>query len=397
MDAFLARARASAWLLLVPLFALTIARTLNDLEPYAVGHWLHSYKAGLIARGLPGTLIRPLLEYKGRREIERAVTYVSLAMLFSLAAALFWSARKALSRAEREGTFLLQLAAGLAFFTSPFVAVTGFAFGYFDQLLALALLGTVELLRREDYVAAGLVGALAMLCHELYLFYLPLLAWIAWFLLRPESSSPRRRLAALATFLTPPFAAFFALSYSRNHLSATRMRAVQDDIDSLKVLPPDEVKQATAHLRDTILHDLHHYGPRGLSRCFGEYSFFPNAPHLLVLLAVLALLLWQRRQLLAFVALIPAVVAPWAMHWVAVDQARIASFSVLLAYAAALTVPGSAAAPSRGTPSLYRVAGAVALVAACWSAIFSERRPLAPFGRRPWGERGVFQLHRPPK
>jgi hypothetical protein len=147
------------WVLLITFFRAT--RWPND---WAEAHWLIDYDFGFIKRALPGTLLKPFLDFGGfGQSAETAIAVASVVIL----AALGWTLLRMGLRIVRlsEFDFRAVLVIG-AVLISPFVVMSAHTIGYFDSLIFVLTAWSCWLAFRGYTWAAAVVLSVGLLVHE---------------------------------------------------------------------------------------------------------------------------------------------------------------------------------------------------------------------------------------
>lgn len=325
------------------LFVHTVARGLRTPHHYAIGHWLHNYDHGLVPRGLPGALAQPLFSYKSGEDV-RSIATVLVVLSFLLFAYLVLRGATTGVRAARErGLDGLALGAVLVFVGSPFIVFTSHVFGYFDQLIAAALLACILLLARDRYALAGLLSGAAVLVHEIYLLLaLPLLVFTCALQYSAEPNvactapSPGRWWRRAAVLFAPPLAAAAALGLAGSGNTHPALAGLRQEMREYGAIPAPWVRLSTQHFTQgpgDLLRTQHEHG---LDRLLDGAVLASSLPALLFMLAACALVLWRLRRMHWLPVYIVAVLTPLSLHWVAWDNSRFTHLTIFGAFAGLL-------------------------------------------------------------
>lgn len=170
---------------------------------YAKGHWLHNYKHGFVPRGLVGELIYPVLQHKSPEEVNGILALLSWSVLALLSAVLIYGAWKLLQHQVSPWRRGVAVAILGVFATSPFAVMAGHLTGYFDQIVQLlGVVGLYAIFRRR-YVVTGLICALAIFVHEIFVVtVMPSLFFAT--LLNIQGEKAKAKVKALAGLLVVP-------------------------------------------------------------------------------------------------------------------------------------------------------------------------------------------------
>lgn len=123
---------------------------------WSVQYYVPDFGSGFVRRGLAGTLLLPLGDYRFH--------YLPIVVVQLLVfAGLAWCAVRSMQRSDRPARLL-----AAAFLLGPAGGFLFHTLGYVDHLLVLMLLGAVCL---KNHVAAALLLASSLLVHEMALFF----------------------------------------------------------------------------------------------------------------------------------------------------------------------------------------------------------------------------------
>jgi len=359
--------RALSCLLLSGVMLVTLARTLRGPNDWTEAHWLLDYRFGPIKRGLPGEILRWIAGLTGMALDEATISGVSFAATALCCAALGFVAFRILHANHFAPAVVAAIA---AFLCSPFVVLTGHLVGYYEHLVLPLAIGSVWLvLRGRPWAGAALI-AVTPFMHEIALVLVfPVFAF-AW-LARAADPLPDRKppsprppspwplvlplltaLVMAAVILSPP--AFFVPRFNE-HLKAFPFvgGGFEQNTSVMLVMPSSD---AFLLLRGRL-------GERAAQA--GLYGVV--LPTLMVLVLVVVQRL--RAPTLSLQALLAAAVVllPQALHLIAWDLERIATWSLvtalLLVWVLAETRPAAAAAVPGLLPLSLLATGANFLLA----------------------------------
>jgi hypothetical protein len=332
---------------------ITVARSYRFPNAYAQGEWLLTWTHGFVKRGLPGTLAEPLFRYKSPEEIRQVLSTLALLVLVAecaVCASAFASILRSQRRTKGLGKGLPQahiVAAILVFATSPFFVLAGHTTGYFDSIVVLctfALLSAVH--ARLTWLIPPLVLA-GVATHEIFLvFGLP----VVCLAIVMEDLGPARswrRLAIDLSCAVVPAVAFYVYSLlSQQRLDDSSLAALTEHLDAYQVLGWQGVQNALFQVRTDLATSsaLQHPGT------FSDRLFRSGVNRVVLLPAAAlflesSLLLWRRKRAILIGPLLLVILAPRLLHLVASDTSRIASFSILQAFAAFFAISRATCAP----------------------------------------------------
>ena len=325
-------ARLYGWLLPAVLFVVSVARTAGMPGDYALGHWLHHYGYGFIKRGLPGTLLKPLVDHREGVEVRLLLGYLTVVLLVVSVGGLVRAIQQLLEKAPGRGAWLLAFGAAIAFAGSPFSRNLGYLIGYFDHLIVIATLLTLALVRAERWLLAGLVGAAALLSHELYLVVgLPAVALACWLKLEGVE---RGRWTALAKAVGLPVVVGLAIFAAAENLSTDALESLRAEIMRGAALGAVSVDATTVHLAEPLADSFAAQAHEGWERLFLAPVLESTLPSFVVLFAAAGALAYRFGGRIACVLALGAVIAPLGVHFVAYDHGRITGFALFGAFTA---------------------------------------------------------------
>ncbi len=415
---FLLAARPYVWLLPATLFVVSAARAVGVPAEYSLGHWLQHYGYGFIKRGLPGTLIKPLVDHREGVEIRLLLGYLTVIILVVSVGAIVRAIQQLLAgahastpaqaparararaRARDSGVWLVSFGAAIAFAASPFSRNLGFLIGYFDHLLVIATLLSLALVRSKHWLLAGLVGAAAMLCHELYLVVgLPSVVLACWLKLHGEEGG---RWVPMAKAVGLPLLVGLAIFVAAENLSGAALASLRAEIISGVALGAESVNATTAHLAEPLAEVFAAEAHGGWSRLLRASVLNVTWPSFVVLLAAAVALAYRFGGRVACVLALGAVFAPLAIHFVAFDSGRITGFALFGAftalYAAVIFSPRREERPVAETKRADRgwlISGIVLVFLGAASVAWTWTGPIYPVSQAVY-DLGVFSPREAP-
>jgi hypothetical protein len=308
-------------------FGVTLLRGLRRPNDWAEAHWLISYDFGPIKRGLPGTLLKPLLA-AAPAQAEVTITIVSFAITAVFCVVLLALCWSILRRCGFSTNAVLLVA---AFLTSPFVVMSGHLNGYSDAQIILLSIAAVALTMRGRTWPAALVLSVGLLIHEtIFVIGLPIAVWAT--LLRPGEETGRVAWGRLAPFLLPLVAFAVLFVYQSFAVDAAELESALIahlegfpfiEYDQEVIVPRSFAKSFVAHFRAQ--------SPRVWGRLFDPALMVAILPNVLLILAFAlgALRAGQiPRRLRSAVVLLPFL--PLGLHLIAWDKARIWTYPILV-------------------------------------------------------------------
>ena len=333
---------AGLMILAVSFYVYTVSRGLTAPNAYTIAHWLQSYDFGFVKRGLPGELLQPLLQYKSPGEIRLIIHWISAGIFYAFSASLLWSVWLIIERSLNEPLRTYPAAATLVFLTSPFLVVSAFLTGYFDQLLGILVILSIFLLSRGALFPVAALSVLGLAIHEMYLLLgLPAVAFA--FLVKEVAGGAgveeglRRKTALRACYcFGPALLAFVGIALSGLLLSEPVVKDLRAQVESYGLLTPAVVEDALHHLEYDFFANFEEMRrrPLDLPQHLRELRIVLPAALFLCASAALSLALCRASRLIP--VLILAVLSPLAAHALAWDSFRFTSFTIFHAYAAVL-------------------------------------------------------------
>ncbi|MEN6521994.1 MAG: hypothetical protein ABFD46_12695 [Armatimonadota bacterium] len=145
-------------------FVVTLFRGFRTPNDWAEAHWLVSYQFGLVKRGLPGTLIKPILLLNNSQSFaEHTVLTISTLLLVTFCIVLFGICFSII----REQRYSIEsVLVSFIFLSSPFVVISAHLNGYYDNILFLISIWSIVAIRRNRLWLASVLLSLGILVHE---------------------------------------------------------------------------------------------------------------------------------------------------------------------------------------------------------------------------------------
>lgn len=293
---------------LVMICALTVMRTLRAPNQYAMGHWLHNFNFGFIPRGLLGDILYPLWQNKSPEELTEVLSFFGWSVLLTLCVFLLRCAADMLDDSRHTWDRILIFCGCMVFFSSPFFVWMGHLAGYFDQIIQCLAILSLWAVLRERYLLVGLLSALALLLHELYIVagmpMVVLCLFSSW-----SKSQWRRHLRNSLWVIGPPFIVCVAIAISGT--KPVNVTAMNADIARYGIIDrPDIISAHLSHGFSGLLGDLWTSAIRRASRPDALEGVGPSA---LCLLSLVTLQLVRQKQRLLGILFIGATLLPLAM------------------------------------------------------------------------------------
>lgn len=339
--------------------------------PYAMGQWLHSYEHGFIKRGLLGTILRPVFQWKNSEELSVVLQTIGFTILLATVVTFLWAARTLLRAAQERGELLPAGVATAVMAVSPAVVMGGHFAGYFEQFVIPASAVALFLGLTGRWFLAGLVCALSVFVHELaVLVGAPMVCFAALASPLPGGESRgrtwrARRLLAVGG----PVVAASAVIHVFGEGGPEALSALRDDLRATKLFTEGVVGATTYHLEVNALRDVTRTPELGWSRITQPTMLRTVVPSLAVLLLVGSLALARRRRPWLIPLLWLCSLSPLVMHWVAWDTGRISGFTAVNAYFGVFVAICASGAPSvpKLRPTVGAAATAIGIGAVAWT------------------------------
>jgi len=347
---------AIATVIVIWTFAVTICRGIRLPNDFAEAHWLLDYRFGPVRRGLLGSLCSVSSSLLGFSMTSNLIVCLAAlafgGMCLSFAYA---SARMLRGSGERAPLWALLLIVA----SSPFVVMSGHAFGYLDSLVYLLAVASVALVLRGKPMAAGALSSISVLVHEAYLVIgVPLVFLGAVHALLKVQDGERRYATSLFSF-GAPVVVFVALIILQDvTVDASTLRAqIAERLHSFDFVRMGADKIATWHTTSLAEYYLRE------SHLFSERLQYPSiftsiAPAVVGVVTILHSAFRIRSFSFFSLTLLGVVGAPLAMHLVAWDTARISTFVIASGFLSAWIL-----AECRGVQSSHNLYLLIALPA----------------------------------
>lgn len=371
--------RRHAWLLPAALLLVSFGRTAGLPCEYILTHWLQNYNYGWMKRGLPGALVQPLLPHRDGAEIRLVISYLSILLLAVLVYFLLASLRRLLSEVSGDPNYWIYWGVALLFAGSPFVRVMGCLVGFFDHISVIAALWSIALVRRGYWLATGVIGSVALLCHELYAAVaFPAVGLACWLATGSVTDVRSRRLHRLKA-LGLPVATGSVVIVASHAVSLDAVARLRDDMRASGASMDSFIDLGTIHLSQPLLMSVGLKSGYALTRIVHGGVWAGLWPFAVALSLGCLWLCWKRQGKRAAVFLGLVILAPMVVLFAAADVGRFSSFVVFGAFAgllAAVAIPSSKTRGRNAPPwmLLAVVVASVCVVGWKWSA------PVYPWG-----------------
>jgi len=299
---------------------------------YAWSHWLTTYDAGFIKRGLVGALVQV-----GKLAVYFGVPVVSVIDIFATAIlvslyvtviSICWR----IATLSSAGRVLCPF-----FLTLPLLWVSAFYNGYYDQIVYLFMTGIVFFLLKKKYFVIGLLAAIAILVHESSVFfYFPLLLyWISLQVFLGEKGALLglcRNPAWWWAVVLPLVVFSILVAYQSWWLS---VEGATTYIENIVSRYPELFRGSDAYIR-TFLTPFPEWfdseSPAFFSRLFSLYGFLAAGLPLFLLMTTIYLGLANMKNALIFCGCsFFLILVPTLLFMVAWDTDRIWTYPVFLA------------------------------------------------------------------
>lgn len=337
------------FLTLTFLFAYSISRTINVPNHYAVTQWLTTYEFGFIKRGLPGTLLHPLIVNQPPPMIARWITAIAFfALLVLFGCILYLQFQEKKGPPERRILCFLAL---LILLSSPAVVFLGHTIGYFDVFVFTSCIVLVPLIVRGKIALSSSLLVVTFAIHELIVFvgFPALLAGLLLQLSRQHSITSRsfRRPVLI---LCMPLAVCALGVAAAGKTDRETVLSIQGQIHDHRVVPGYWIGLGTAHLRIDAMSAASTTLERIRKNRFVIDEYPLVIPSLLACILLVCLFPPERRRG-ALILLLLAGSAPMLLHVIASDSERIYTFVVfnLCLFALMAAKSGELRAPDPGS------------------------------------------------
>jgi|GEM_PF-812983 len=341
-DQFFLKPTIAQWLLqsaLLWAFAITILRALRWPNDWAEAHWLISYQFGFIKRGLPGTLLAPLVSSGVLHEYTSRVVKVSATSIFLLfCAVLFWMCVRMIKKTRYDQQSVL---VSFVFLTSPYVVMSAHLNGYYDNLIILLSVSACFLVMRGKIVLSAILLSAGALIHETILIIgFPAVIFLALvqYIQEAESSSPLqfwvyflKRYRYL--FLIPALTVMVLILYQTVFLDSTLIKDQHGAyLSQFQFIKKNRSLTVPRELTTPFLDFLQRESPRFLQRITDFPYLIRIGPPLAVLLAYA----WRSLQKNhfkkgLFISLTAMTLLPLSLHLIAWDTSRIWTYPLVAA------------------------------------------------------------------
>jgi hypothetical protein len=316
---------------------ITLSRTVRLPNHWATAHWLVGYHFGFVKRGMIGTLLTFFpIQY---RELE--ISFFATSHFILLCFALFVVS----IRIIRNECFNVEVVLiAILFLTSPFIVMSAYLNGYFDNTFVLLAIFSCFLVRKNKINYASLLICIGILIHESTIIVgYPSVLFFSF--LKHTKENPSMKLNRLIfsfmfrykSLCLMPIFTFGCLLVNQTFL-----------INSIMVR--EKLREIISQF-EFVKYDRHILVPDAITRSFFDYfesqtkEFFGRIfssvflYHVGMPLLIMAYYGWKKLQArkmngFVFFLFIGVILIPASIHLIAWDTSRIWTYSLLAAFLA---------------------------------------------------------------
>jgi hypothetical protein len=319
------------------MFGITILRGLHRPNDWAEAHWLITYQFGFLKRALPGTLLNPFIT---QQNAEILITIISTILLGIFFIVLAWMCLGLLRTCDYKLETTLTI---LSFLTSPYIVMSAYLNGYYDNLLILFSIAGILLVLQGKHAMAAVVMTIGILVHEnIFLVGLPsVLFAVLYCQVEKDGRFNLKNIFQQALpFLFPVFAFIALFLYQSYYLNGNLLR------NQLTVhLSQFEFVERNRNMRvpDAFTISFLDYTERQsqffLVRIFNQNYLMRILPTLILMLLFTGNITPQHKNKNILLTLLMAVsLVPLSLHLIARDTSRIWTFPLIVAFLGLWTI-----------------------------------------------------------
>lgn len=307
---------------------VSLVRMAQWPHDFAEAHWLLSYqRLGFVKRALIGSILPTAFTNAAGIALLASLCLLGfLGLLFTLV--WRWG--------QRQHYSVVSFLVACIIMTSPFVVLSGYLNGHFDNIIiSIALIMAWWLRRMPQVWWIAPLGVIAVLIHETALLFIVTICGVPWLIrlsTHPDQWRHHARQASVA--LVPPMATFAVLAWSMSTLDPLVLH--QHIVQTLRAhafVSDDSTYDVITKVADwTSMSFVAHaqkYAPLFWAHLTSRETL-STVPTLLVLWVVAQRTLrhWHHTILVVLASLTPI-----ALHAIAVDTGRISSYMIIIAVA----------------------------------------------------------------
>lgn len=347
--------RIAAGGILTGTLLLTVMRTVRLPNDWAEGHWLITYDAGFVRRGLAGTLVNLTGLYRSVDLAEQTIAAVSI-LFFGLLCLLLIGI--GLRIWQRSGYSVWALLMGVLFLASPFIVMSAHLMGYFDHVFETGTILVIILLLRRRYYAVTIVQILLVLVHESYLVVgFPVVVLTGIFMLVKEKNRPQPApvFALIAPVLTGMLVSLYQATLDKAMLYQTVLTRLEAFPFVERNRPVLVAEAYTESLWNYLTHPWVKFGVYITDLNFYLLVF----PVLIFALHFMAAVFKQALRPWQWIFIVLIMLSPLSMHLIAWDFSRIWMYPIfhglLVVWVCAELYPPEAVPGSMPVAALFAV------------------------------------------
>jgi len=323
------------------MFGITILRGLYKPNDWAEAHWLIDYEFGFLKRALPGTLLHPFIT---QQTAETTITIVSTTLLGIFFIALAWMC---LDLLRTFGYKLEALLTTLVFLTSPYIVMSAYLNGYYDNLLILLSIAGILLVRQEKHLLAAIVMTVGILIHEnIFLVGLPsvLFATVYYQTQKDGQFNLKIILRRALPFLLPVLA-FIALFLFQSYcLNGDLLRSqLSAYLSQFEFIERNRDKTVPDAFTVSFLDYTERQSQFFMARIFNKNYLITILPTLISMLLFAGNIIPKNKnKKILLILLITISLVPLSLHLIARDTSRIWTFPLIAAFLGLWTISKNA-------------------------------------------------------
>lgn len=343
------------------LFLITAAKGFRFQGGYPRTHWFFNYSVGFIKRGLVGTIVRPLFDFKSVQDIHECINTISFFVFFLAVALITLAVRHILiAHLKAEGRHCpVTLLSLLIFATAPAAVLAGLSVTFFDLFLVVYCILSIFALQAGRFLILVILSTAGIATHEIYFLYgypVVLMALILQFFYVENGRSLLEKSIYLTVNILFPVLVFLLIGLTRATTNDQMIQDLAKIIAGYEIFSDLTIEQGIFPLsRSAILYLKH---PPDFWTFLSDIKIVTTTyvATLFLLVALLALSASKRHKLITI--LLPlVVVAPLFLGVIAWDTHRFAAFTTIQCFYAFFVLKDKLTSPKPWTTILFVVLG----------------------------------------
>lgn len=305
---------------------ITILRAVCFPNDFAEAQWLLDYRFGFVKRGFVGTIISLLTTFMHVPITEQLVTILSCVAFAVFCLVIITVGLRVV---HLSGWTTGSVLAVLTFFSSPFIVMSAFLIGYYDNIIIILFVISIVLLLKGKIWIASWLQVISILVHENALLISFPVFCLAWLLVNGKIHKEGGTLLPFAPLLLP-IGTFLVLIVSQSvFLPGDFAQSFASYLSNFKFVQNNRSTLAPKWITTTFFEYYSLQGGKFIGRLSSPSMFGLVLPSVLALLCFTLDAYSIQEISTESILLLVVCFVPQIMHMVAWDTSRIWTYSIL--------------------------------------------------------------------